>query len=387
MKNTIALAWENRMVISPHVGELDTKRSIGVFNEVINKLCDLYQVKPEQVVSDLHPNYYSTKYAKTYAQENNLSLLQIQHHQAHANMVYDQYLNQTAIKDDIPWLVFTWDGTGLGEDKAIWGAEAFYGHYDDWHKVCSIKPFKLQGGDQSARNPWRCASSLIWQINKDLETQYSLPEDWIISTSDIELSYQAWKKNINTISCSSMGRLFDAASALIGLGEKSSFEGQGPMLLEGLCEDGVGVNQLKIFPKVNKLNKSNVHRSSDNRTLTPTPKLPHLPLYKHHDLLLADWTELVHQLMNKNLSQKQRAIDFHHKIAATLIEQAKQIRKIKGNFKVGLSGGVFQNKYLTELVLKGLKDEGFIAYLPGKIPYNDAGLVFGQIVYAACIKK
>ena len=150
-----------------------------------------------------------------------------------------------------------------------------------------------------------------------------------------------------------MGRLFDAASALLGLGNISSFEGQGPMQLEALTQEKI---------------------------IAAKESTSALPLYEENDLIIADWSEVIPVLTNEKKSIEQRSLMFHKTMAETLIAQAKKIKLIKGNFNVGLSGGVFQNKFLTEYIMKRLEEESFSAFLPEKVPYNDAGLAFGQII-------
>ncbi len=360
MKNTIALAWssgeKSRVVISPHIGELESPRSIAVFHQVIDDLCHLYRIKPQQVICDMHPNYYSSRYAKNYAAEHNIPLTQVQHHKAHASIISGEFdIVSKHAQDKTDWLVFSWDGTGLGDDKSIWGGEGFYGQAGQWQRICSIKPFHLQGGDKAAREPWRSAYALLWETG-NLKKPTQCNKD--------SLAYQAWKKRINTHTCSSMGRLFDAASALLGLGDYSSFEGQGPMLLEALL---------------------------DNASYDKEPSSQSLPLIQNslntlseesmtEALIIADWSELLPLLLDENKTTTQRALCFHQIIAETLIAKAKMVRKLKGEIHIGLSGGVFQNKYLTEYLFKRLEKEGFKVFLPEKVPYNDAGLSFGQII-------
>jgi len=352
MKNTIALAWgtgeKSRVVISPHIGELDSQRSIDVFSQVIEDLCKLYHVIPQQIVCDQHPDYYSSHYAKQYALDRGIPLIKIQHHHAHAGIVtgeFDTY-------NQLPWLVFSWDGTGLGEDQSIWGGEGFYGHSGHWQRVCSIKPFYLQGGDKAAKEPWRSACALLWENelwHSEVNPSQNTPDS---------LAYHAWSKRLNTIKSTSMGRLFDAASALLGLGDYVSFEGQGPMLLEALLKDEPSLSQ-------------------------NSPAALSLPLFKkgtENILISADWSELLPALLNKKQSIEQRALYFHQTIAETLVAQANRIRELKGEVYIGLSGGVFQNKYLTEYIFKRLQEENFKVFLPEKVPYNDAGLAFGQII-------
>lgn len=340
MKNTIAIAWDNRVVISPHIGELESKRSIEVFSQVIDDLCHLYRVKPEQIICDAHPGYYSTRYAENYSLKHKIPLTKVQHHKAHASILCAEFAHDNTK----PWLVFSWDGTGLGDDQTIWGGEGFYGEAGHWQRVTSIKPFYLQGGDKAAREPWRSACALLWE--KNYASAACLPD-----SEENSLAFQAWKKRINTIQSSSMGRLFDAASALLGLGNTSSFEGQGPMRLEALLPQYL----------------TNMNESA-------------LALYEKDDLLIADWSELIPALLDNEKSIGQRAYHFHLKIAETLIAQAKKMQQIKGDFRVGLCGGVFQNKFLSEYILKRLEEENFTAFLPEKVPYNDAGLAFGQII-------
>ncbi len=346
MKNTIALAWDQRVLISPHIGELNSKRSTEVFSQLINDLCRLYHIKPQHIICDSHPDYYSSRYAQNYAEQYAIPITRIQHHKAHAAILCGEFSHQKK------WLVFSWDGTGLGDDQTIWGGEGFYGQAGQWHRVTSIKPFFLQGGDKAARQPWRSACALLWQ--QGMEHQFSE-----IDSNSLSLSFQAWQKKINTIQCSSMGRLFDAASALLNLGDSSSFKGQGPMQLEALLD-------------------SIKDKSSDN-----TP----LPLYHKQSLILADWSELLSLLLDNTQSVAQRSLSFHITIGETLIAQAQQLRAMKGNFSVGLSGGIFQNKFLTEYILQHLAEENFQAFLPEQIPYNDAGLAFGQIIEGHFLHK
>lgn len=353
MKNTITLAWENRAVISPHIGELDNKRSIEVFSQVIDDLCHLYQVKPQQIICDAHPGYYSSRYAKDYAEKNNIPLTKVQHHKAHASIVTGEFGHRPELKQQ-PWLVFCWDGTGLGDDHSIWGGEGFYGQAGNWQRVTSIKPFYLQGGDKAAKEPWRSACALLWEQELWQQELWQRPpskQNWQPQTEHVSLAFAAWKKRINTIQSSSMGRLFDAASSLLSLGDFSSFEGQGPMQLEALLTGPI------------------VQANTTS-----------LPLYEKEQLLIADWSELLPMLLDATQSQTQRSHCFHARIAETLIAQAMQMKSKLGEFHIGLSGGVFQNKPLSEYLLSRLAEEKLTAFLPETIPYNDAGLSFGQVI-------
>ncbi|MCK5665870.1 MAG: hypothetical protein KAI17_20420, partial [Thiotrichaceae bacterium] len=316
---------------------------------------------------DAHPDYYSSRYARTYAEKHKIPLTTVQHHQAHAAIVCGAYeIKYQQKSNNKNFLVFSWDGTGLGDDHTLWGGEGFYGYAGNWQRVSSIKPFYLQGGDKAAREPWRSACALLWETDKWQDEPLS--HEFTTDKITISLAFQAWKKKLNTIQSSSMGRLFDAASALLGLGDTSSFEGQGPMMLEALLADALE-EKCETLHNTNKsalpLYQTQDESSSDNKSL-----------------IIADWTELLALLLDEQYSVEQRALYFHLKIAETLVVQAQKIRAEKGHFVVGLSGGVFQNKFLTETILKRLEEENFTSFLPESVPYNDAGLAFGQIMEA-----
>ena len=332
MKNTIALAWDNRVVISPHIGDLGSPRSQQVFEQTIADLTRLYGVTVEHCVCDAHPDYSASRWAE----RSGLKVRKVFHHHAHASAL--------AAEHNIcePMLVFTWDGTGYGEDGTIWGGEGLFGTPGHWQRVSSFRPFRLPGGEKAGREPWRSALALCWEQG----------EEWHECPAETGLIKQAWQKQINSPLSSSVGRLFDAAAALTGIVQYADFEGHAPMWLEAasgeLAESGID-----------------------------------LPLTRNAEgLWLSDWGPLVSMLQNKHLTIKERSSCFHASLALALVKQAKQIRAEHGLFAVGLTGGVFQNRLLTEYVTALLRAEGFSVYLPEHIPGNDAGISFGQIIEA-----
>jgi hydrogenase maturation protein HypF len=333
MKNTVALAWEDRLVISPHIGDLDSPRSLDVFENTINDLQKLYEVEWNVVACDAHPGYASHRWARKSGHE----VIPIFHHHAHASSLSLEYPGDEA------WLVFTWDGVGFGEDGSLWGGEALYGRAGSWERLASFKPFHIPGGDRAGREPWRSAAALCWQSGMSYE-----------APSGHELVRSAWEKRLNCPQTTAVGRLFDAAAALTGLNDRASFEGQGPMLLEA---------------------------STDADNLSEA-----LP-FRNNDagLIEADWSPLLPMLTDESRSVTERANQFHATMAATLIGQAVMIREQLGDFRIGLAGGVFQNKRLTEQVLNLGREHGFDLYLPQAIPCNDGGLSAGQIIEAAAI--
>ncbi len=333
MKNTIALAWENRVVISPHIGDLDAPRSLAVFEQVIRDLQDLYQISAMRIVCDAHPGYASTRWAKRGA----LPVQTVLHHHAHASALAGEF-------PEVPdWLIFTWDGVGYGADGSLWGGEALLGAPGHWRRVASFRPFHLPGGERAGREPWRSAAALCWESESS----------WQGTIADIELVRQAWIKRINAPATSAVGRLFDAASALLGLIESASYEGQGPMLLEAIA----------------------AAHSEPGAAPVSLPQTPDAD-----GVLCSDWAPLLPYLSDERRTVGERAAGFHASLAQALLDQALAVRELHGLFAVGLAGGVFQNRVLTELAITLLQANGFEVHLPAALPCNDAGISFGQVI-------
>jgi len=329
LKNTIALAWDQRIVVSPHIGDMGNARSLQVFEKSIADLQSLYKVTAEVVLCDAHPGYASSRWAKRCG----LPVHRVFHHHAHAAVACNlQQAGETS-------LVFTWDGIGYGEDGTLWGGEALLGHPGNWQRFATLRPFYLPGGEQAGREPWRSAAAVCWETGKDWPQRPEVPS----------LLWQAWQRRLNTPQTTSAGRLFDAAAALTGLCSEASFEGQGPMLLEAIC-----------------------HGNS-----TPVA----LPLAEDMEgLLIADWEPLLDILMNEICPVADRATIFHASMAQTILQQARQARAAHGVSTIGLSGGVFQNRVLTEQAVALLENDGFTVMLPETVPVNDAGISFGQVI-------
>lgn len=336
MKNTITLAWKNRAIISPHIGEMDTARSLDVFENTINDLQKLYGIEAKRLICDAHPGYTATRWAN----KQNLPVQTVFHHHAHASAAY--YECQQVIKADETVIVFTWDGVGYGEDGTLWGGETFLGKPGEWLRVASMRSFNLPGGDKAGRQPWRSAAALCWEVEQNYD---NIPEKDPLLHS---MLWQAWQRKMNAPQTTSVGRLFDAAAALTGVCTVASFEGQGPMLLEALCEKNSDYIELDLA-------------MTDN-------------------ILITNWKPLIPIMLDSALSVSTRASLFHHSLAHTLLQQAIIIREKHGVNTVSFSGGVFQNRVLTESAMALLADEGFDVYLPELIPVNDAGISFGQVM-------
>ena len=329
MKNCVALGWGDRAVISPHIGELDTPRGMAVFEKVCEALQHLYGIRAEAIALDAHPGYSYRRWAEA----TGLPLIDIFHHHAHASALAAEHPEVER------WLTFTWDGVGYGEDGTLWGGEALLGSPGNWKRVASLKPFHLPGGERAGREPWRSAAALCWA--EGLEPPYTPDGSGLLR--------QAWERRINAPETSATGRLFDAASSLLGIVQKASFEGQGPMWMETMIgENGTDVS---------------------------------LPLEPDDaGILRSDWSPLLAVLTNEQESKERRAAHFHATMARVIVDQAVAVRENEGEFTVGLAGGVFQNRRLTEETLRYLGIEGINVRLNRALPTNDAGVALGQLV-------
>ncbi len=328
------MGWEDRVVVSPHIGELSSPRGMAVFRQVIADLQALYGVVAERVVADAHPGYGSSRWAR----RSGLSLIPVLHHHAHASALAGEH----ALRE--PMLVFAWDGVGLGADGTLWGGEGFYGHPGAWRRVASFRPFRLPGGEKAGREPWRSAVALCWEAKVDWPDGARFADERL---------RHAWERRLNAPETSAVGRLFDAAAALAGLVDVASFEGHAPMWLEAASHDGA--------PPVA------------------------LPLARGDDgVWRSDWAPLLPVLLDAGLSAGERGAIFHASLAAAVLAQARQVRDETGVGVVGLTGGVFQNRLLAESAERLLLAHGFRVLMTEAVPANDAGLSFGQMVEAAC---
>jgi hydrogenase maturation protein HypF len=327
MKGTVALAWDRRVVVSPHIGEMDSPRSLDVFEQVAHDLQSLYGVRAQRIVRDAHPGYTTHRWAG----KQDLPVEDVWHHEAHASAVVAELGEQ---RDCV---VFAWDGVGLGPDGTLWGGEAFLGRPGEWRRFASLRPFRLPGGDQAGREPWRSAAALHWECGLD----------WGETPDPDGIARAAWAADINCPASSAAGRLFDAAAAIVCELPRTSFEAQGPMQLEAMC-----MAQAQALE---------------------------LPLEADADgILRSDWQPLLPRLADVAAPPQHRAELFHASMAGVILAQARAARVRHTVTHIGLSGGVFQNRFLTEQAIALLEADGFETFMPLALPCNDAALSFGQ---------
>jgi hydrogenase maturation protein HypF len=325
-KNSIAFAFDDTILLSPHIGDLDSMKAFEYFTRTIETFKRFYDFKPDIIVCDKHPNYETTKWAKELKVKNEeLTIIEVQHHLAH---IYSVKAEFGLTKD---YLGFSFDGTGYGDDGTIWGGEVFVGSMRKYH----FKHIKLLGGEKAIKEPRRVALSMLFERYslEDIVT-FNLPLLKTFNQNEIKLLHQSYEKNLNAPLTSSVGRYFDGISSLANLLHFQSYEGEAGLL----CEMAYDKNIADSFPY-----------SLENNII-----------------------DIEFDFFDKNLISK-----FINTIVNIIIEIAK-----KEQLEVILSGGVFQNKTLLELVIAKLKDENINYHHNQTIPTNDGGISLGQIYYA-----
>jgi hydrogenase maturation protein HypF len=332
LKNTFAIAWNDKVFISQHVGDVENYQTLKSFEEMVFDLMNLYQFEPEIIVCDMHPRYETTKWAEFFSEERNISLLKVQHHYAHILSC----MAENGIEDEV--LGIAWDGTGYGEDGTLWGGEFLVCHYKNYKRAYHFKPFRLIGGEKAVKEPRRVALSLLLELFGEKALDFNLPFD----RKELEMLFNAWSKGINSPFSSSAGRLFDAVCSLLGIRHINNYEGQSAMILEDLYNQTI---------------KDHYSYSIEGQII--------------------DWRTTILDILQDKEREKVPS-----RFINTLAKIALDIARRVGIEKVCLSGGVMQNDPLVSKIKEELTKDGFWVYTHQKVPANDGGLCLGQVAYA-----
>jgi len=341
LKNSVCLSVGTEVFISQHIGDLETAEAFSAFRNVVADFQRLYEASPDVIACDMHPDYLSTRYAAQLQAKPHL----VQHHWAHVlACMADNEL-------DPPVLGVSWDGTGYGSDGTIWGGEFLLAGETEFQRAGYFRPFRLPGGDAAVREPRRTALGLLYEaLGENGLDKFSLASVRDFSATELALVRQMLSRGFNSPVTSSVGRLFDAVASLLGLRQRVSFEGQAAMELEFLVQSGV----------------------EDIYSFLLTKGPPYI----------VDWQPMLKEILG-DLEQGQDAgiiaAKFHNTLAETIIAVAREI----GERKIVLTGGCFQNRYLTERSVQRLLDFGFKCYWHQRVPPNDGGIALGQVLSAA----
>ena len=352
LKSAPAIAVEDGIVLAPHVGDLAEPAGREAYERAIRRMIDLYSIAPERVVYDLHPSYFSSAWAL--ASEIPIKA-PIQHHYAHVLSVMAEHgLGEC--------LGIAFDGTGFGPDGTVWGGEFLHATRTNFARLGSFQTFALPGGEAAIRHPIRIAASLFHDFHgaPEIEAIHEMPEP------ELTLLTQMIERRINSPLTSSVGRVFDAAAALLGLVREVSYEGEGPMKLESLAAAAFDDDPAAAV--------EGVESAGELLLLLDSSTGP----------FRIDARPLLARILESSGSPPpaRRALLFHQGIAASVLRGATRMREQTGINLLALSGGVFQNALLLRLVLSLLRAEGFAVYLNRALPPGDGGLAAGQIWYA-----
>jgi hydrogenase maturation protein HypF len=358
LKNAVAIVRGKEIVLSQHIGDLSYSLAYRRFERTIDDLQRLFDVPPTWIACDSHPGYLSQRFAKRMARERDLDLIVVQHHHAHlASLLAD---HERA--DRIVGIIC--DGVGYGDDGQAWGGEIMIGDLSGYERVARLRPLRLPGGDAAARQTGRCALSWLGDALGGIE---AIPVELSTRLIDDERHRQIvldlLESNINCPQSSGTGRLFDAAAALLGICSYNHYEAMSPMLLESAA--------------------SRSRSQPTGRGLLST-----IPDHEIDDLLELDHRPLLTTMLDR-LRRGMPASDlawlFHDALADGFARATVAIARRRNITTVGLSGGVFCNTLLTELLARRLSGTGLEVLVHRNVPPNDGGLAAGQAALAACI--
>jgi hydrogenase maturation protein HypF len=347
LKNTICLTRAKTAFLSQHVGDLENFEAFGFFKETVEHLSRILEIEPEAIAYDLHPDYLSTKWA---LEQTGKKLIGVQHHHAHIASC----MAENGIEGKV--IGFSLDGTGYGTDGKIWGGEVLIGDFVDFERAAHFEYVPLPGGAAAIHEPWRMAVSYLHH-NFGCEFQsLDLPFLRKLDAKKTALVVQVIEKGINSPLTSSCGRLFDAVASLLGIRDTVSYEGQAAIQLENTMQgtSASGAYPLEVL-------------SAGETTIIRTP-----PLFQ---AILRD--------LRQSVPTGVIARRFHDGLISTFLTIAQQIRDAYAIDRVCLSGGTFQNLYLSKNLQQQLESEGFHVFTQSEVPCNDGGLSLGQALIAA----
>jgi hydrogenase maturation protein HypF len=346
LKTTICLAQRDQAFLSRHLGDLKNVATAAAYTDAITSMQEITGLTPDIVGHDLHPDYLSTRFTES---GRNLLRVAVQHHHAHLAAC----MAENRLEGEVIGIVF--DGAGYGEDGTVWGGEFLVGGYSGYRRVAHLRPMLLPGGDAAATEPYRMAVSLLYQLKGD--ELFAAPVHCLqkVPPGDRKVFLQMLARRLNSPLTSSCGRLFDAVAALLGVRSTMSYEGQAAIELEGLAEQG---NSDKLYP---------------------------FRLVREPEMMQLDWLPLIEALVEDIIAgavPADCAQAFHQSLAAATAALCRGIRGEEKIDRVVLSGGVFQNRLLSEAVVTLLEQDGFAVFTHRLVPPNDGGLALGQAMIA-----
>ena len=356
LKSTFCLAREKSSFLSQHIGDLSNLESYDFYTESIDHLKRVFQIEPEAVACDLHPDYLSSHYAEKLA----LPIYRIQHHHAHTVAVMAEH----GIEEQV--LAVVMDGTGYGPDGTVWGGEILKADLTSYSRLGHLSHLHLPGGDTATTEPWRMALAALYSVFGDKGLRMTqLPQSLQhLDRAKVEVITTMLKNNFNSPLTSSCGRLFDAVAALLGIRQRISYEGQAAMELESLA-------------------KMAVTGSWPDEILTDQYKSSPYPLIEKDggwEINTQECIKAVLTDLNKNENVSVIALKFHGMLITTITELIEKLSHQTGIDRIVLSGGCMQNSLLLEGLSHTLARKSLKVYTGEMLPVNDGAISFGQAV-------
>lgn len=349
LKNTFCLTKQKYAFISHHIGDLENDETFQAFSEGISHFENIFRINPALIACDLHPDYMSTKYAQRRSLEENISLIQIQHHHAHLASCLAE--NSWDYKKPVIGVCF--DGTGYGLDGQIWGGEFFFGQIDNLARYFHLAYMPLPGGDGAIKQPKKIAAAYLWKSG--IEWHQKIPSIMALDDEEQDILLTQLEKRINCPFTSSFGRLFDAVASLIGVRQSINYDAQAAIELENVIDPHVtaaycfDISEGIIQPK----------------------------------LVIET---VVNDLLNHR-SISEISTKFHNGIRHLILDACSTIADDTGCRDVALSGGVMQNRFLIQNVINDLRVANFSPIFHKFVPTNDGGISLGQAILANIITK
>jgi hydrogenase maturation protein HypF len=348
MKGAFALAKNDRAFIEDGFGDLSDPGNLARYETAVDRLCRRLSIRPEVIVCDHHPGYLSTRFAQRYGLSNLVKqLCDVQHHEAHIASA----MTDNRIAGDV--IGFAFDGTGLGWDGRIWGGEIFVGRARRFVRAGHFEYMPIAGGDAAVREPWRMAAAYLERAYGSFKG-LRIPFVRRLDAAKWRIMKKMILEGFNCPLTSSAGRLFDAAASIILCRMRSEKEAALPMALEKIAVNG----------------RFDCYRFETEAT---------------DGRITIGWSGAIKGIVgdiSRGVSRGIISAKFHNTVAAAIVDAAARIRKRRGTDRVVLSGGVFQNRYLTSRAVGMLEKKGFKVYTHSKVSANDSGIPLGQIAIA-----
>jgi hydrogenase maturation protein HypF len=364
LKNCFAVGRNKEAILSQHIGDLKNYDTLRFYRETLERFLEMFRIEPQSAACDLHPDYESTKVMKSLG----IPLIEVQHHHAHIASV----LAEHGIEERVIGVGF--DGTGYGDDGAVWGGEFFVCDLAGYTRISHFDYLPLPGGDRAAEQPWRMALSYLYRSFPPSEARRLCRQLCATDTGEgnsvqgpnerlVSLVGRAIETETASPPTSSVGRLFDAVSSLLGLVQVSDFEAEAAMRLQSCAAE--------------EASRQGGYGSFDDL----------YPFRIEETVRTEELIEAIVHDLRRGEGKGRIALKFHRTVAEVVGATVEWIGKEYGLGKVALSGGVFQNRILLELTKRRLEDVGFDVLLNEKVPANDGGIALGQIAVAGALRR